>query len=75
MASQNRVARNAENPFRVFIAGGCYAGLAAAINLLDACDKSPDTTIPVDITIVDERDGFCMPRQSPPPTVPRSWAS
>ncbi|GAW19188.1 hypothetical protein ANO14919_086720 [Xylariales sp. No.14919] len=43
--------------YRVLIAGGCYGGLSAAINLLEKCDAI-DSPISVDITIVDERDGF-----------------
>ncbi|KAI0396938.1 FAD/NAD(P)-binding domain-containing protein [Xylariaceae sp. FL0594] len=43
--------------YRVLVAGGCYAGLAAAINLLEKCDAI-DSPISVDVTIVDERDGF-----------------
>ncbi|KAI2468965.1 FAD/NAD(P)-binding domain-containing protein [Annulohypoxylon bovei var. microspora] len=49
--------RTEANPYRVLIAGGCYGGLAAAINLLDRCDTI-ESPIPVEITIVDERDGF-----------------
>ncbi|KAI0481359.1 FAD/NAD(P)-binding domain-containing protein [Xylariaceae sp. FL0804] len=44
-------------PYRVLIAGGCYAGLSAAINLLEKCDTI-ESPIPVEVTIVDERDGF-----------------
>ncbi|KAK6070595.1 hypothetical protein SCUP234_10073 [Seiridium cupressi] len=51
-------ARTAANPYKVFIAGGCYSGLAAAINLLERCDSNAGNPIPVAITIVDERDGF-----------------
>ncbi|KAI3336954.1 FAD/NAD(P)-binding domain-containing protein [Xylariaceae sp. AK1471] len=43
--------------YRVLVAGGCYAGLSAAINLLEKCDTL-DSPISVDVTIVDERDGF-----------------
>ncbi|KAI1096643.1 FAD/NAD(P)-binding domain-containing protein [Rostrohypoxylon terebratum] len=50
-------ARSEANPYRVFIAGGCYAGLAVAVNLLEKCDTI-ESPIPVEITIVDERDGF-----------------
>ncbi|ORY68444.1 uncharacterized protein BCR38DRAFT_335089 [Pseudomassariella vexata] len=50
--------RSAANPYKVFIAGGCYSGLAAAINLLEKCDSTPDGPISVQVTIVDERDGF-----------------
>ncbi|KAI1636268.1 hypothetical protein F4809DRAFT_650660 [Biscogniauxia mediterranea] len=49
--------RTTANPYKILIAGGCYAGLSAAINLLERCDTI-DSPIPVDITIVDERDGF-----------------
>ncbi|KAL5359949.1 hypothetical protein BJX96DRAFT_174834 [Aspergillus floccosus] len=57
-------------PFRVLIVGGSYGGLSAALTLLDLCNgrvarfdhtqdaKPPGSTIPVHITIVDERDGF-----------------
>ncbi|KAB5578071.1 pyridine nucleotide-disulfide oxidoreductase-like protein [Coniochaeta sp. 2T2.1] len=61
-------------PFRVLILGGSYAGLSAALNLDDLCNnrvarcgkkpedgeesRSPERTVAVDITIVDERDGF-----------------
>ncbi|KAK5072501.1 hypothetical protein LTR64_005026 [Lithohypha guttulata] len=55
-------------PQRVLIIGGCYAGLAAATNLLDLCEgRAPrfaptseilKRDVPIDITIVDERDGF-----------------
>lgn len=45
--------------YRVLIAGGCYGGLSAAINLLEKCDTI-DSPISVDVTIVDERDGYCM---------------
>ncbi|KAI2615201.1 FAD/NAD(P)-binding domain-containing protein [Hypoxylon sp. NC1633] len=49
--------RSPANPYKVLIAGGCYAGLAAAINLLEKCDTI-EAPIPVEVTIVDERDGF-----------------
>ena len=60
-----------ETPFRVLVIGGSYAGLAAALNVLDLCNSRPcrftgetesfvpSPGIPVKITIVDERDGFC----------------
>lgn len=60
-------------PWRVLIVGGSYAGLAAAVNLLDLCEgraprfnptlereRSVKYNVPIDITIVDERDGYCM---------------
>ncbi|KAJ9150414.1 Apoptosis-inducing factor 2 [Pleurostoma richardsiae] len=65
----DRLHNDAEAPFKVVVIGGSYAGLSAALNLLDLCEgrnarcsrgaecsfKEP---INVDITIVDERDGF-----------------
>ncbi|KAG9669306.1 FAD/NAD(P)-binding domain-containing protein, partial [Aureobasidium melanogenum] len=56
---------------RVLVIGGSYAGLAATVNLIDLCDgkqarfasasteeESPKVKLPLDITIVDERDGY-----------------
>ncbi|KAI1815255.1 FAD/NAD(P)-binding domain-containing protein [Poronia punctata] len=43
--------------YRVLVAGGCYSGLSTAISLLEKCDAI-SSPISVDITIVDERDGF-----------------
>ena len=45
-------------PYKVLVAGCSYSGLAASINLLEQCDKIDDP-ISVEVTIVDERDGFC----------------
>ncbi|KAM7210648.1 apoptosis-inducing factor 2 [Rhypophila decipiens] len=59
-------------PFRILVIGGSYGGLSAALNLQDLCrgkeprcGPAPDREhqveqpqIPIDITIVDERDGF-----------------
>lgn len=59
-------------PFKVLIVGGSYSGLAATLNLVDLChgrkcrfnlvekDQAPGNKIPVQVTIVDERDGYCM---------------
>ncbi|KAL4785310.1 hypothetical protein BJX76DRAFT_367019 [Aspergillus varians] len=59
-----------QTPFKVLILGGSYAGLAAALNLVDLChgrrhrfsitegDQGTGKTIPVQVTIVDPRDGF-----------------
>ncbi|KAI9374809.1 hypothetical protein BJX61DRAFT_242385 [Aspergillus egyptiacus] len=59
-----------QTPFKVLVLGGSYAGLAACLNLVDLChgrrhrfciDKSDNGTgkkIPVQVTLVDERDGF-----------------
>ena len=60
----------ASSTFRVLIIGGSYGGLAAALNLLDLCQGNParfkpdelsssQATVQVQITIVDERDGYC----------------
>jgi hypothetical protein len=59
-----RAVRSATNPYRVFIAGGCYAGLSAAIHLLERCDSNPESPVSVAITIVDERDGYCTSYQT-----------
>jgi hypothetical protein len=63
---------------RVLVIGGSYSGLAATVNLVDLCDGkqprftsiptdvvSPKTKLPIDITIVDERDGYCTYYASP----------
>jgi hypothetical protein len=60
------------SPVRVLIAGGAYAGLTAAINLVDLGQglqprqaEEPYTHHPdlpkvdFEVTVVDERDGFC----------------
>lgn len=60
------------NAVRVLILGGCYGGLSAAVNLLDLSQgysprmnsepytHHPDLpTFNIEITIVDERDGYC----------------
>ncbi|CAG7923154.1 unnamed protein product [Penicillium olsonii] len=61
---------NEQPPFKVLIVGGSYAGLAATLNLVDLCQgrkcrfnvdeaaKAPEHKIPVQVTIVDERDGY-----------------
>lgn len=64
--------RRPEGPFKVLVIGGCYAGISACLNLLDLCsgrdprcgkrvDDSPASLAPieVEVTIVDERDGYC----------------
>ncbi|CAG8362590.1 unnamed protein product [Penicillium salamii] len=63
---------NEQPPFKVLIIGGSYAGLAATLNLVDLCqgrkcrfnvdeaDKAPEHKVSVQVTIVDERDGYCM---------------
>jgi len=67
-------------PFRVVIVGCSYAGLSTAVSLLDlAAGKSPrfsaattppythhsiHTHVPIDITMIDERDGYCEYRRS-----------
>jgi len=65
---------NVKPPFRVLVAGASYGGIGVVLNLLDLCHGNApryDSTrvppqieipksIPIEITIVDERDGFCM---------------
>ncbi|KIX01203.1 uncharacterized protein Z518_08928 [Rhinocladiella mackenziei CBS 650.93] len=56
------------SPYRILVLGGSYAGLAAAVNLTDLCEgknsrtgiesSRPGSSMSVEITIVDERDGF-----------------
>lgn len=57
--------------FRVLIIGGSYGGLAAALTLADLARgkaarftynpdaKAPQARLPTQITVVDERDGYC----------------
>jgi hypothetical protein len=62
----------ASSAVRVLILGGCYGGLSAAVNLLDLSQgysprmnsepyiHHPDLPqFNIEITIVDERDGYC----------------
>jgi hypothetical protein len=61
-----------QQPYRILIAGGAYGGVSAAVNLLDLSlgrsarlepDKAPAEEardgIPIEIHVVDERDGYC----------------
>jgi hypothetical protein len=61
-----------QQPYRILIAGGAYGGVSAAVNLLDLSlgrsarldpDKAPVEEardgVPIEIHIVDERDGYC----------------
>lgn len=64
---------------RVLVIGGAYAGLSAVIHLLELANGGehrptsitlPPVTgkplrLPVQITMVDERDGFCKSRPIP----------
>lgn len=66
-------------PYRVLVVGASYAGLAFTVNLLDLCHGLPcrfatggadapavkDRQVPVDITIADERDGYCKSSLQP----------
>lgn len=62
-----------DTPIKVLVAGCAYGGIATVVNLLDLClGKSPRGSpnevphqaalpgIPVDIHVVDERDGYRM---------------
>lgn len=62
---------SAFEPFKVLVLGGCYGGLSAALNLIDLAEgraarqgsgvaPGHNGKIPVEITVVDERDGYCM---------------
>lgn len=58
-------------PYRVLVIGGAYAGLSAALSICDMAAGRPARTSGepikaktplangVDVTIVDERDGYC----------------
>ncbi|PKX93602.1 putative pyridine nucleotide-disulfide oxidoreductase AMID-like [Aspergillus novofumigatus IBT 16806] len=73
--------------FRVLIAGASYGGLSAALTLLDLSRgqasrfnydseiKPPQHHIPVDITLVDEKDGFYHLIGSPRALVDEQFAS
>ncbi|KAF7125666.1 hypothetical protein CNMCM5793_001905 [Aspergillus hiratsukae] len=73
--------------FRVLIAGASYGGLSAALTLLDLSHgqlarfnydpgtKPPQHHIPVDITLVDEKDGFYHLIGSPRALVDEQFAS
>ncbi|KAK5168609.1 uncharacterized protein LTR77_005918 [Saxophila tyrrhenica] len=59
-----------QTPFKVLVLGGSYAGLTAALDMVKLSEgKSPTDYlehpstfhVPVDVTIVGERDGFCAP--------------
>lgn len=71
-------------PKRILIVGASYAGLAAATNLIDLSEGRPQrfypsepapfTRFPVEITIVDERDGYYHVIGSPLALVSSSFA-
>ncbi|KAH7036314.1 pyridine nucleotide-disulfide oxidoreductase AMID-like protein [Macrophomina phaseolina] len=78
-----------QQPFKILVIGGSYAGLASSLNLLDLCHGKParflpDTPapakkIPVEITLVDERDGFMHLISTPlahasDEFTPKAWA-
>lgn len=58
-------------PFQVLVVGGSYGGLGTALNLTDLCagrfprfminpvGEPGNRKVAVEITIVDERDGYC----------------
>jgi hypothetical protein len=67
----NDFVRTVSRSFRVLVIGGSYGGLAAALALIDLSqgriarfNSNPDTKapahrIPIQITVVDKRDGYC----------------
>ena len=67
------------SPHRVLVVGCAYGGISAVLNLLDyAQGKSRQSVYPgpdfngaqsrrgVDITVIDERDGYCASAYTPP---------
>ncbi|POS77775.1 oxidoreductase [Diaporthe helianthi] len=73
-------------PFKVLVLGGCYGGLSAALNLLDLSEgraarqgngavPGHDGKITIDITIVDERDGYYHLIGSPLALADEAYAS
>lgn len=64
---------------KVLVLGGSYGGLSAALNLHDLCngrqarttlhlpdeEKGKRPFVPVEIKVVDERDGYCLSPSSP----------
>lgn len=73
----NDFVRTVSRNFRVLVIGGSYGGLSAALALIDLsqgrlprfnCNpdaKAPTHRIPIQITVVDKRDGYCkLPRIS-----------
>lgn len=67
----NDFVRTVSRNFRVLVIGGSYGGLSAALTLIDLsqgrlprfnCNpdaKAPTHRIPIQITVVDKRDGYC----------------
>lgn len=67
----NDFVRTVSRSFRVLVIGGSYGGLAAALALIDLSqgriarfnsnpdNKAPTHRIPIQITVVDKRDGYC----------------
>ncbi len=65
----SRVDSGVRSTTEVLVIGASYGGLAAALNLLDLCsgkiarsaagDSAQPVISPINIAVVDERDGFC----------------
>lgn len=67
----NDFVRTVSRSFRVLVIGGSYGGLSAALALIDLSQgrltrfnynddaKAPTHRIPIQITVVDKRDGYC----------------
>lgn len=67
----NDFVRTISRSFRVLVIGGSYGGLSAALALIDlsqgrltrfnynADTEVPTHRIPIQITVVDKRDGYC----------------
>ncbi|KAK0653389.1 hypothetical protein DIS24_g6132 [Lasiodiplodia hormozganensis] len=88
MASST-ITNGTRKPYKVLVVGGSYAGLSASLNLLDLCHgkaprflpdtPAPSQKIPVEITVVDERDGFLHLISTPlahasDEFAPKAWA-
>lgn len=82
MPSNDGAPGTTSQSYRVLIIGGSYAGLSTALTLVDLSRGQiprfsynrdippPAHRIPVQITVVDERDGYCKdgpPSPSPSP--------
>lgn len=70
MPSNENLLSGVASPVKVLAVGGSYAGLGAALDILDLCSgkvarmgrgdaPNPAHKINLQVTVVDERDGYC----------------